>query len=251
MHGLSVISKLSRYRRYLIRLVTVTKWVKEHIENLQIVSKHLQEANLSLIPKNTICSKRVCFLGHVISESVIATDPKKIQSVKNWPTPKNLRDLHIFLGLCSYYRRYVFQYSTTAKPLHKLMEKGENFSWTHEWDNAFNRLISAPIVTYPLSEGEFILNTDASRFGISGVLSQLQNNEEKVKAYYSKCLSEAERWYCVTQHELLAVVNSAKQFHHYLYCQHFVVHTDHASLNLSQTTNYRPFQIQSICRRQF
>ena len=193
------------------------------------------EANLKLNPeKCNLFQKNVCFLGHVISESGIATDPKKIGSVKNWPTPKTLKDLRSFLGLCSYYRRYVFQFSTIAKPLHKLTEKVETFSWTQECDNAFNRLkhtlINAPILAYPLSEGEFILDTDASGFGISGVLSQLQNNEEKVIAYYSKCLSKAERRYCVTWRELLAVVNSVQQFHHYLYGQHFMVRTDHASL---------------------
>ena len=115
-----------------------------------------------------------------------------------------------------------------------MTEKGEKFSWTQECDNAFNRLkhtlINAPIFAYPLSEGEFILDTDASGFGISGVLSQLQNNEEKVIAYYSKCLSKAEGRYCVTRRELLAVVNSVQQLHHYLYGQHFMVRTDHASL---------------------
>ena len=221
---------------YLDDIVVYSKTFTEHIENLETVFARLwEEANLKLNPeKCNLFQKNVCFLGHVISEYGIATDPKKIESVKNWPTPKNLKDLRSFLGLCSYYRRYVFQFSTIAKPLHKLTEKGEKFSWTQECDNAFNRLkhtlINAPILAYPLSEGEFILDTDASGFGISGVLSQLQNNEEKVIVYYSKCLSKAERRYCVTWRELLAIVNSVQQFHHYLYGQHFMVRTDHASL---------------------
>ena len=181
---------------YLDDIIVYSKTFKEHIENLETVFARLREANLKLNPeKCNLFQKNVCFLGHVINESVIATGPKKIESVKNWPTPKNLKDLRSFLGLCLYYRRYVFQYSTIAKPLNKLTEKGEKFSWTHECDNAFNRLtqtlINAPILAYPLSE--FILDTDASGFGMSGVLSQLQNNEEKVIAYYSKCLSKAER----------------------------------------------------------
>lgn len=89
----------------------------------------------------------------------------------------------------------------------------------------------APILSYPLLQGQpFILDCDASNVGIGAVLSQLQNGEEKVICYYSKCLSRSERQYCTTRKELLAVVLAVKNFHHYLFGQNFTVRTDHGSL---------------------
>ncbi|XP_071580542.1 uncharacterized protein [Temnothorax nylanderi] len=83
---------------------------------------------------------------------------------------------------------------------------------------------------FPSEEGQFILDTDASNHGIEAVLSQLQGEEEKVIAYFSRVLSKSERNYCVTRRELLAVIDSVKSFHHYLYGRKFLVRTDHVSL---------------------
>ena len=91
-------------------------------------------------------------------------------------------------------------------------------------------LITAPILGYPEPQGTYILDTDASAYGIGGVLSQVQQGKERVIAYYSKTLSPAERNYCVTRRELLAVVKSMKHFRPYLYGQQFRLRTDHASL---------------------
>ena len=90
--------------------------------------------------------------------------------------------------------------------------------------------MEAPILGYPDLEGHFVLDTDASAYGIGAVLSQIQHGEEKVVAYYSRALSRPERQYCVTRRELLAVVKSVQHFHPYLYGRHFTVRTDHAAL---------------------
>lgn len=92
-------------------------------------------------------------------------------------------------------------------------------------------LTSAPILCYPDTTKTFILDTDASGFGMGAVLSQIHDNQEHVVAYYSKILSKPERQYCVTRRELLAIVQSVKHFHHYLYGTQFLVRTDHGALN--------------------
>ena len=150
------------------------------------------------------------------------------------PIPRNVHDVRSFLGTCSYYRRHVKSFADIARPLHKLTEKQAKFILTPECQNAFeilkDRLIKAPILGYPRTDCHFILDTDASSFGIGAVLSQIQDDQERVIAYFSKSLSKAERNYCVTRRELLAVVMSIKHFHHYLYGVNFTVRTDHGAL---------------------
>ena len=87
-------------------------------------------------------------------------------------------------------------------------------------------LVEAPVLGYPDPDGHFILDTDASAYGIGAVLSQIQHGEEKVVAYFSRAMSRPERQYCVTRRELLAVVRSVQHFHPYLYGRHFTIHTD-------------------------
>ena len=91
-------------------------------------------------------------------------------------------------------------------------------------------LTSPPVLAFPNESGKFVLDTDASSFGMGAVLSQQSEGEEKVIAYYSRTLNKAERSYCVTRRELLAVVKSIEHFHQYLYGQNFLVRTDHAAL---------------------
>jgi len=119
-------------------------------------------------------------------------------------------------------------------PLFSLTENICKFEWTELCGKAFKelkeRLISSPILIFPKENGQFILDTDASNHGIGAVLSQVQEGKEKVIAYYSKVFSKTERNYCVTRKELLAVIDSTKFFHHYLYGRKFVIRTDHISL---------------------
>ncbi|GBM49760.1 Transposon Ty3-G Gag-Pol polyprotein [Araneus ventricosus] len=197
--------------------------------------KRLQKANLKLSPKKCrFFQKVVTYLGHVISAEGVKTDPGKIKAVVDWPRPETVHDVRSFLGLFTYYRRFVKNFFTIARPLHKLTEAKSNFNWTEECEKSFNSLkqalTSSPILTYPRTDKDFILDTDASNEGIGAVLSQNIGNEERVIAYFSKSLGKPERNYCVTRKELLAIVKSIEHFHHYLYGRKFLLRTDHASL---------------------
>ncbi|GBO32286.1 Retrovirus-related Pol polyprotein from transposon 297 [Araneus ventricosus] len=178
--------------------------------------------------------KEVSYVGHIISADGVKTDPEKTRAVVDWPPPETVHDLRSFLGLCTYYRRFVRNFSAIARPLHKLTEARSNFNWTEECEKSFNSLkqalISSPVLTYPRTDKGFILDADASNEGIGTVLSQKIGNEECVIAYFSKSLDKPERNYCVTRKELLAIVKSIEHFHHYLYGQKFLLRTDHASL---------------------
>jgi hypothetical protein len=151
--------------------------------------------------------------------------------VREWPTPRNKHEVWSFLGLCTYYRRFISGFADIAKPLTRLAEEKRAFQWTPEVETAFQTLketlCTAPILAYPQPGGKFIVDTDASNVGIGGVLSQVH---ERVISYYSKTFSKAEKNYCVTRRELLAIVKSLEHFHKYLYGQKFHLRTDHSAL---------------------
>ncbi|GFR00263.1 retrovirus-related Pol polyprotein from transposon 17.6 [Trichonephila clavata] len=216
-------------------IIIVGKSFEEHLSNLRRVFEKLKEAKLKLNPsKCNLFRHEVNYLGHIISADGVRTDPQKVSAVKDWRRPKNMHELRSFLGLCTYYRRFVKGFSSIARPLHRLTENKQKFLWTDECEEAFNSLkaalTSSPILVYPDPEKQFILDTDASHESVGAVLSQEINGQEHVIAYWSKCLSKPERNYCVTRKELLAIVKAVENFHSYLYGRKFLLRTDHASL---------------------
>ncbi|UYV74968.1 hypothetical protein LAZ67_12001925, partial [Cordylochernes scorpioides] len=220
---------------YLDDIIVLGKNFEEHLSNIKKVFKRLEAANLKLSPKKCkLFKKEVAYLRHIISAEGVQTDPEKTETVRKWPTPKDLTQLRSFLGLCTYYRRFIPGFSNIARPLHRLTESGRPFVWTPDCQRAMEKLkemlVAAPILAYPRPGYSFILDTDASNTGIGGVLSQVQEGSEKVITYFSKTLSRPERNYCVTRKELLAIVKSIEHFHHYLYGQEFILRSDHASL---------------------
>ncbi|UYV72285.1 K02A2.6-like, partial [Cordylochernes scorpioides] len=220
---------------YLDDIIVMGKSFEEHLINLERVLQKIRVARLKLNPRKCKPFKeKVRYLGHVISRQGIQTDPDRTETVRQWPVPRDVHQLRSFLGLCSYYRRFVPGFSNIARPLHRLTESGRPFSWTIDCERAMDKLKQAlsspPMLAYPDPGEPFILDTDASNTGIGAVLSQTQDGVERVIAYFSKTLSKPERNYCVTRRELLAIVKSIEHFHHYLYGQKFLLRTDHAAL---------------------
>lgn len=140
-----------------------------------------------------VCGKGT-FLEHVVSESGVGTDPDKIESIKTWPIPQDVSELISFLGLCSYYRRYIKGFSDIVICLHQHTEKGRKFVWTNESQEAFEKLksmlVQAPILVHPYVSKEFILDTDASNKAIGRNLSEVIDGREQVIAYASRTLSK-------------------------------------------------------------
>ena len=220
---------------YLDDIIVYGRTFEEMLRNLEMVFKKLLAAGLKLkARKCSLFAKQVKYLGHVISENGIETDPEKIEAIRTWPQPMNKTQVRSFLGLCSYYRKFIRNFADIARPLHKITEHTKVFDWTDECEDSFKtlktKLTETPILTHPDFSLPFILDTDASHQAVGAVLSQVQDGNEKVVAYASKALSNSERKYCVTRKELLAVVTFIKHFRHFLYGHKFVVRTDHSSL---------------------
>ena len=207
---------------------------EEHVGHLKQIFQHLREAGLTLRGlKWHIAMPKVVYLGHVFSTSGMALDHHKIVAVQEWPIPTNATEVRQFLGLASYYRRYIHQFADIAKPLNALTQKATAFKWTGECQDAFNslkrKLTQAPILGYPSfhhSASPFVLQTDTSAVGLGAVLEQ----DGHVIAYASRTLNKAEQNYSVIKKECLAVVFTVKQFRHYLLGRPFRLITDHEPL---------------------
>ena len=220
---------------YLDDIIVFSASAEQHLERLITVLNRIRTAGLKLKPeKCSFFQKSVSFLGHVISGEGIATDPAKTEAVVQWPVPKNIREVRAFIGLASYYRRFVRDFAAIAAPLHELQKKGQQFRWSAEMQHAFETLkgalASPPILAMPNDTGHFVLDTDASDYAIGAVLSQVQDGVEKVIAFASRSLDQRERNCCATRKELLAVVHFIRHFKQYLLGRHFTVRTDHAPL---------------------
>jgi len=220
---------------YLDDIIIFSRTVEEHLERLREVLERLKDAGLKLKPsKCHLLRKSVGYLGHVISEHGVETDPEKTASVANWSTPTDVKDLRQFLGLASYYRRFVKNFSQIAAPLFQLTQKGKNWCWNQDCEQAFvtlkDKLTTAPVLKFPSFDHEFILDADASAKGLGAVLSQQINGSEQVVGYASCTLTKAERQYCATRKEMLALVWGIRHFRPYLYGRCFKARTDHNSL---------------------
>ena len=220
---------------YLDDIIVFGRSFEEHVSRLGEVLGRLKAANLKVKPtKCTLFSKQVSYLGHIISEEGVGTDPAKIETVRSWPAPTCVAEVRSFVGLASYYRRFIAGFAAIAQPLHKLTEKNSTFQWDTACQEAFDtlkqKLITAPILAYPDPAKQFVLDTDASDQGIGAVLSQVHGEQERVVAYASRSLSRSERNYATTRKELLAVVAFTHHFRHFLLGQEFLLRTDHSSL---------------------
>ena len=225
LHGLSFVTS------YIDDVLVHSSSMELHQSHLQQVFNCLAKAGLTL--RGSKCNlglDKVQYLGHVFSKDGMAPDTNKIAVVQKWPTPTDVTEVRQFLGLASYYRRYVKNFADIAAPLHHLTQKAVDFNWEENCQHSFqvlkDALTQAPVLGYPCFKKGFTLQTDASAVGIGAVLEQ----EGHVIAYASRSLTTPERQYSVIERECLAVVFAVKHFRHYLLGQPFSLHTDHQPL---------------------
>ena len=162
-------------------------------------------------------------------------DPDKLRVINEWPTPTNLHELRSFIGMCSYYRRFIEKFSVIARPLHDLTKKKVQFKWTAKENQAFNdlkeRLMSQPLLVLPDLKKPFEVYCDASGESIGAVLTQ----EGHPVAYESRRLHDQEKNLGIYEKELLAVIHALDSWKHYLLGTAFVIHTDHQSIKYFMT----------------
>ncbi|GJQ97296.1 putative reverse transcriptase domain-containing protein [Tanacetum coccineum] len=212
-------------------ILIYSKTKEEHDAHLRLSLEFLKKEELyAKFSKCDFWLSKVQFLGHVIDSEGIHVDPAKIESIKDWESPKTPTKIRQFLGLAGYYQRFIEGFSKIAKPMTKLTQKIVKFSWGEKEETAFQtlkqKLCSALILALPEGSENFVVYCDASHKGLGAVLMQ----KEKVIAYASRQLKIHEKNYTTHDLELGAVVFALKMWRHYLYGTKCVVFTDHKSL---------------------
>jgi transposase InsO family protein len=225
---------------YLDDIVVLGETFEQHLEVLQEVFRRLRAANLRLNPDKCQFGRRsLTYLGHVVTATGIRTDPEKVAAIQQLTTPKTPRQVRRFLGMASWYRRFIPDFSRIAAPLNRLLKKGIRWEWTPEQDAAFdtlkNSLSVAPVLACPNFGKPFVLQTDAADTGLGVALTQYIDGGDHVIAYASRSLTKPEQAYSTTEKECLAVVWGIEKMRPYLEGYRFTVLTDHQSLKWLQT----------------
>ncbi|MCP4238008.1 MAG: hypothetical protein GY770_31340, partial [Aestuariibacter sp.] len=218
-------------------LIVFTPDLKTHLEVLDSVFHRLKGAGLKVkLRKCRFLQKSLSFLGHTVDVSGIHTMPDKVEAVQKFRQPTKVEHIRSFLGLSGYYRAFIKDYSTIARPLTRLLKKDTVFQWTEEEQNSFSTLKSeltkAPVLAFPDFEKPFHLYTDASGVGVGAALMQVASSNGKLQpiAYASRTLNSAELNYSVTHQETLAVVWALKHYKDIIWGYEVVVHTDHTAI---------------------
>lgn len=221
---------------YLDDIIIHSRTWEAHLGLLRNVLARLSVANLRVSPsKSDFGFHELLYLGHIVSGTTVKMNPEKVRAVAEQPAPRNLKGIRAFLGLTSYYRRFVPHYASIAQPLNLLLRKGEAWKWGREQDLSFRRLRDAitkePVLAAPNFQRGFLLQTDWSSEGLGAVLSQLDDEgQERVICYASRSLRPAERNYAAVEGECLGIVWACRLFRPYLHGRRFLLQTDQQAL---------------------
>lgn len=222
---------------YLDDLIITGKNEEEHLANLEAVLGRLEGYGFKLQKsKCEFMVPSVTYLGYKIDAEGIHMDPEATEAVAQAPRPETKAELQSFLGLVNHYRKYVPQMSTLCCPLNQLLQKGKEFCWSRECEDAFRQirdvLVSPPVLTHYDPKTPVLLAVDASPVGLGAILSHQTSQGERPIAYASRSLTGAERNYSQIEKEGLAIVFGLNRFHQYLYGRHFTLITDNKPLSL-------------------
>lgn len=220
---------------YLDDIIICTPTFSKHLEVLREVFRRLLNAGLTMNrDKCQFCKPELKYLGYVVNASGLMVDPEKVEAILKIPTPSNVTEVRRIVGLASWYRRFVPNFSTIVAPITTLLRKNQRFCWDDNCEEALNaiksHLVTAPILSCPNFDIPFSIQTDASDYGLGAVLTQMTEEGEKVICYLSRSLTKTERRFSVTEKECLAVLFAVEKLRPYIEGTKFTVITDHYSL---------------------
>jgi hypothetical protein len=216
-------------------ILIIAESINQGLERLQIVLDTLKNAGFSFyFDKCSFMKTSVRYLGYIIHNGEVLPNPDKIKPLNSLPAPTTVMQVRQFIGLASYFRKFVPKYSEITKPLYKLTLNNKNMNWTEKHEQIRQKIISiltnAPVIimfdpNYPIE-----LHTDASSDGYGAILMHKVEDKNRVVEYYSRRTSPTEATYQSYELETLAIVKAVKHFRRYLYGREFLVVTDCNSL---------------------
>ncbi|XP_076848812.1 uncharacterized protein LOC143496528 [Brachyhypopomus gauderio] len=234
---------------YLDDIIVFSSDLDQHLSRLELVLNRLGQAGLKAkLEKCCFFRRQVRYLGHLVSDKGVSTDPEKVSAVANWPRPTSVSELRSFLGFASYYRRFIQGFSKMAAPLHRLVavvggtkiRKGHGPRlldlWVEQCETSFQtlkrKLVDAPTLAFANFSLPFILEVDASHQGLGAVLSQEQDGRVRPVAYASRSLNPNEKLYSSMKLEFLGLKWAmTEKFREYLWGQECIVWTDNNPLS--------------------
>lgn len=220
---------------YLDDVVVVTQTFEDHLRILDEVFRRLREAKLTVsFDKCQFCRPEMKYLGYVVDRNGLHVDPGKVKAMLELPVPKSVTEVRRIVGTFSWYRRFIPDFASTISPITSLLKKSRKFCWTPACEDAFKRikelLISAPVLSCPDYSLPFVIQTDASGYGLGCVLTQPHPEGERVICYLSRSLTKQERNFSTTERECLSVLYAVEKLRPYIEMVPFTVITDHYSL---------------------
>ena len=215
--------------------IVFSKTFDEHVTHLEAVLKRFMDYNVRLNPEKChFFKKQVKILGHLVNASGISMNPEKIQAIMQMQIPANITQLELFVGLVSYYRKFIRGCAEICGPLHKLTHKDAEFIFNQDAINAFNEckrlLTSYPILRHADSSKPYTIYTDASGTAMGAILSQSEGSEEYVIHFASKAFNKHELSHPAVMKEGKAMMFGVSEFYQYIENSRFTLVVDHAAL---------------------
>ncbi|KAE8970869.1 hypothetical protein PF010_g26693 [Phytophthora fragariae] len=211
-----------------------------HLVRVRQVLTRFRQAGFKLKMKKCHWGRsQVAFLGHIVTPTGILPNPEKVKAVMNVQRPRDVHDIRSFLGLTSYFRRYIPGYALISTPLERLKVKDAPFLWMEDCEIAFRQLkralVRPPILVYPDMKKRFKLYVDSSRYAVGACLMQEVKGRNRVVAYVSKLLTGSQKNWISNQNgiseiECWSIVWTTRKFRCYLDKREFDLFTDHQAL---------------------
>ncbi|KAL1447864.1 hypothetical protein WDU94_005577 [Cyamophila willieti] len=254
-----ILNGLEKVEAYFDDIVIHGKTIEECTANLLACLQRLSDNDLHVNKsKCAFFVEKIDYLGYVIEQNKITKSPEKVRAIQDMPRPSNADEVRRFLGLVTYYSKFIPDFSSISYPLRCLLRKNKNWLWTSQCEAAFLNLKSVMCSEKVLTPFDphvpVVLATDASPYGIAAVLSHTIDNTEHPIAYASRSLTSSEQNYSQLDREALALVFGVTHFYNYLYGKHFTLITDnqpltrifHPNKSLPQMTSARLLRYASF-----
>lgn len=240
-HMSELMCELEYVRAYIddVAILSTTTW-DDHLEKVDTVLTRLENAGLKVNGlKSFFGRKEFEYLGYILTPNGVKPVQKKVQGMLDIAPPKNIKQLRSFLGMVNYYRDMWMRRSHILAPLNALNKKGVKWHWGDEHQRAFDNIkrvmAKETLLHYPDFNKSFEIHTDASHYQIGAVITQ----DNKPVAFYTRKLRDGQHNYTTTERELLAIVETLKEFRTILLGQKIKVYTDHKNLTFTQFNTER------------
>ena len=216
-------------------ILVLTATLDEHLTLLDVVLEKLMKAGLKLNRKKCeFFAKQITYLGHVFDEHGVRPNPEKVRAILDAPEPQNLTQLKSFIGICTFYSRFLANFSSYMEPLYRLLKKGVKFEWKEEQRESFNNFKKLfknnRVLKLFAPDKPIVIETDASSVGIGAVLMQCTDNIWHPVTFASRTLNRSEINYSQIEKEALGVIYACEKFRQYVLGSEFVLRNDHLPL---------------------